>query len=99
MLKTFNQTIERYIYYYYLSYCYGNKTRGGKMKNISTGEPSTLKTYLKIAKVFGKESEDFIKDKIAKSPNGENEEVITDERQMIHLFGYMIKGKQMEVNK
>jgi len=64
------------------------------MMNISSGEPSTLGTYLKIAKVFGKECEDFIKGKIAKSPNGENEEVIQAESQILYLFGHMAKNKK-----
>lgn len=61
------------------------------MRKISTGEDSTLKTYLGIAKVFGAKAEDYIKQKIAKSPNGENEEVIADESQVLILFGSMME--------
>lgn len=53
------------------------------MNKISTGEDSTLATYLKIAKDLGPEADEFIQKKIEGSPNGENEEVIIDERQML----------------
>ena len=60
------------------------------MKTLSTGEPSTLGSYKKIAKFFGKKAEDFIQQKIDDSTNGENEEVISNESQMMYLFGTMI---------
>ena len=69
------------------------------MMFISSGEPSTLGTYLKIAKAFGKECEDFIKAKIAKSPKGENEEVIQAESQVLYLFGYIAAGKVKMMGK
>jgi hypothetical protein len=60
------------------------------MKNISTGEPSTLGTYLKIAKFFGPKAEEFIQHKINNSANGTEEEVLADERQMLQVFGSMM---------
>ena len=60
------------------------------MNKISTGEDATLGTYLKIAQFFGKKAEKFIQDKIKESPNGEEEEVIADERQMLQLLGSMM---------
>ncbi len=66
------------------------------MKNISTGEPSTLKTYRNIALVIGgfdenNEAVKFIDSKIIESPNGENEEVIADENQMLYLLIQMAR--------
>ena len=60
------------------------------MRYISTGEPNTLGTYKKIAKIFGPKAEQFIQTKIDESPKGEDEEVIADERQMLMLLGSMI---------
>ena len=62
------------------------------MKKLSTGDDSTLKNYRLLAKAyFGEESKavSFLDQKIADSPNGENEEVLADERQMLQLFGAM----------
>ena len=55
------------------------------MKTISTGEPSTLGTYRKIAlALFGEgNATKFFDDKIADSPNGEDEEVLANENQVI----------------
>lgn len=54
---------------------------------ISTGEPSTLGTYRKIATVlFGPKAVAFIDEKIAKDPNGENAVVIAAESQMMYLL-------------
>jgi len=61
------------------------------MRTISTGEPSTLGTYKKMCILFGAKAEEFIQSKIDESPNGENEVVIADERQMIQLLGSMIE--------
>ena len=58
---------------------------------ISTGQPSTLGTYKGIAKVFGKEAEAFIDEKIAKHERGMNEIVIADESQMLFLFSIIQK--------
>ena len=59
------------------------------MKTISTGQPSTLGTYLVLCElVFGKDSSQasFIQRKINESPNGANEEVVADESQMLYLL-------------
>ena len=57
------------------------------MREISTGEPSTLGTYLRMAKFIGEKAEAFIQKKIDESPNGEDEEVIAAESQMLQLLG------------
>lgn len=61
------------------------------MRTISTGDPSTLRTYKQIAKFFGEKAEAFIQKKIDESPNGEDEEVISEETQMLQLLGSMIE--------
>lgn len=56
---------------------------------LSTGDDSTLGNYLKLSiPVFGKDSKavKFLQEKIAESPNGEQEEVLADERQMLYLL-------------
>ena len=64
------------------------------MNTISTGEPATLKTYLGIAKIFGSKAEEFIQSKIDESTNGEDEEVIADESQMLFLLSSMIPANE-----
>jgi hypothetical protein len=65
------------------------------MKTLSDGSESTLKTYLAIAELmFGDEAAEFIREMIATSPNGEHEEVIADERQMLMLLASFCQGKQ-----
>ena len=65
------------------------------MKTISTGELSNLETYRNIALVLtGNENSKavkFIDKKIQESPNKEKEEVIADEREVIHLILTLIK--------
>ena len=59
------------------------------MMKLSTGQDSTLGSYLKLCLAFfGEESPQvrFIMDKIAESPNGANEEVIAEESQMMYLL-------------
>lgn len=60
------------------------------MRKISTGEDSTLKTYRNIAYILSgfeeSEATRFFDKKIAEAPNGENEEVIADETQMMYLI-------------
>jgi len=63
------------------------------MTKMSTGDDATLGNYRKMAEaVFGEGSKPvkFLDDKIADSPNGTNEEVIVDERQMVYLLGNMM---------
>lgn len=57
---------------------------------ISTGEPSILKTYRTVAYILDGFQEGkavaFIDAKIAESPNRENEVVLADECQMLHIL-------------
>lgn len=56
------------------------------MENKTTKSNMTLGDYRKIAPMFGQQAIHFIEEKIKQSPNGENEMVIADERQMMLLF-------------
>jgi len=59
------------------------------MITLSTGQPSTLGSYLKLCQLFfGDESVQakFILGKIASSPNGPDEEVVVEESQMMYLL-------------
>lgn len=59
------------------------------MQTLSIGMPSTLGSYLTLCNMFfGEESVQakFILDKIASNPNGQSEEVIADESQMMYLL-------------
>jgi hypothetical protein len=59
------------------------------MMTLSTGQPSTLGSYKKLCGIFfGEDSAqyEFIEAKIIQSPNGEDEEVIADESQMMYLL-------------
>ena len=57
------------------------------MRKISTGEPSTLRTYISISKFLGRETAvKFLEEKAKLSPKGLDEEVITPESQMINLI-------------
>ena len=66
------------------------------MKNLSTGEPSTLGTYKKIAKIFSEKAVDFIQTRINESPNGEDEIVIADERQVLFLLATLSEQDEKE---
>ena len=66
------------------------------MKTINTGEPSNLETYRNIALALSLQNENskavkFFDKKIQESPNKEKEEVIADEREVIHLILTLIK--------
>jgi len=61
------------------------------MQNLSTGQPSTLGSYLELAQMFGDKAVEFIQNKIDTSPNGEDEEVIADESQMMILLASMLE--------
>lgn len=64
------------------------------MRNISTGEPSNLKTYRNIALILSGNKDSkavkFFDKKIKESHKGEEEEVIQDENQMIYLIMNLI---------
>ena len=65
------------------------------MKKLSTGEDSILKSYMRLTMLFfGAEGKavKFLQKKIDESPNGENEEVIADERQMVYLLANINEG-------
>ena len=65
------------------------------MRTISTGESAILEIYRNIALALtGNENSKavkFIDKKIQESPNKEKEEVIADEREVIHLILTLIK--------
>ena len=65
------------------------------MKTISTGEPANLETYRNIALALtgnkNSKAVKFFDKKIQESPNKEKEEVIADEREVIHLILTLIK--------
>ena len=66
------------------------------MKKLSTGDDSTLGNYRKLTVlVFGENNKavEYLDELIAKSPKGENEEVLADENQMVHVLGRMILNK------
>ena len=70
------------------------------MKKLSTGDDATLGNYRKLAiAVFGADSKavKFLDDTIAESPNGEAEEVIADEGQMVYLLGTMAMNAERKV--
>lgn len=58
------------------------------MNKLSTGADSTLGEYLALTKLaFGEGAAvKFLEDKIAAAPNGDKEEVMADETQMLHLL-------------
>lgn len=66
---------------------------------LSTGEPSTLGTYLHMAKALapGSKFEKFIQGKIAKQ--GEDAIVIAAESQMMYLLGHMLDPAEGENNE
>lgn len=66
------------------------------MNKISDGSYSSLGTYRKIALALSgnnieSKAVKFFDDYIAKAPNGENEEVIQDETQMLYLIATLLK--------
>ena len=66
------------------------------MKNLSTGEPSTLKTYRQIAVAMGGEdtaATKFFDNKIKESTKGEDEVVIAEESQMMYLIVTMLANE------
>ncbi len=64
------------------------------MENTSSGEPSTLGTYRKMALALSDENSlavKFFDKKIAESTNGENEEVLANESQVMFLIFQLIQ--------
>lgn len=70
------------------------------MYTLSTGDPSTLGSYLKLATaVFGDDSAavTYLNKQIAKHPKGEEEPVIAAESQMVNLLAQIhIRGGEHE---
>lgn len=64
------------------------------MKMLSDGSPSTLKTYRAIALTLSGDKNSkavkFFDQKIAESPNGEDEVVLQHETQVLYLIGTML---------
>lgn len=66
------------------------------MIKMSTGDDATLGNYRKMAvAVFGEDSKavKFLDEKIKDSPDGQNEEVIANESQMVYLLGNIALSK------
>lgn len=62
------------------------------MTKLSTGDPSTLGSYFKLCTAFGlRKAAKFFEDKIAET--SADDEVIQDERQMMHLIGQIEYGE------
>jgi len=62
------------------------------MRKLSTGLDSTLGNWLQLCTIFfGEDSPatQLIQDKINESTNGEAEEVIADEGQLIQVLGHL----------
>ena len=69
-----------------------SSTDRNEVPTLSDGSPSTLATYRKWANLlFGDKAVAFIDQKIAESPNGENEVVIAHESQMLILLAELSK--------
>lgn len=69
--------------------------KNDEVYRISTGDPSTLGTYLKLTKaVFGPESNavKFLEAEIEDHEKGKDEVVIQHETQMIYLLGNLCKS-------
>jgi len=64
------------------------------MKKLSTGQDSTLGNYKSLcSSFFGDDSPSlkWVNEKISKSRQGENEEIIADEEQMLAFFARVNK--------
>lgn len=62
------------------------------MRKLSTGDDATLGNYRALVmRVFGDTNKavEFLDRKIAESPDGENEEVLADEGQMVYVLSRM----------
>ena len=56
------------------------------MNKLSTGDPSTLGSYIKLCKAFGfTKAQAYFEEKAYAAPHGEEEEVLADERQVMVL--------------
>lgn len=66
------------------------ETKVSENPPISTGQPSTLGTYIGIAKVAFPKAVPMLQSRIDKF--GEDEQVLQDERQMLYLFAQIEFG-------
>jgi len=66
------------------------------MKILSTGDPSTLGAYKKLAVIFGDKAVQFIQDKIDSHEKGEAEEVLAGEGQMMYILASFLPGGENE---
>ena len=67
------------------------------MQKLSTGQDSTLGNWLDLSKVFfGAESAAvrFLERKIAESPNGEAEEIIANEGQLLQVLAGLVRDEE-----
>lgn len=72
---------------------------GTDIPKLSTGQPSTLGTYLDNCDALfgpGNAASKYFASKIASSPRGRNDVVIAPESQVMALIGSMICGPQKE---
>jgi hypothetical protein len=80
----------------------GKEKTSIKIPLISTGEPSTLKTYRKIALILSGDEDSkavtFLDEKIDESPHGEDEVVLADERQMIYVILSLLQKDTEELS-
>ena len=70
------------------------------MNKLSTGQDATLGNYRAlVSMMFGNDSgaTKFLDREIAESPNGRDEEVLADERQMIYLLAQLNKESAVTV--
>lgn len=72
------------------------------MRKLSTGDDATLGNYRALVmRVFGDTNKavEFLDRKIAESPDGENEEVLADEGQMVYVLSRMAMGRSRVMRK
>jgi hypothetical protein len=65
------------------------------MRKFSDGSDATLGTLRQWAALFGEKAEAFVDQKIAESPNGEAEEVLADESQLIMLLSSLAAARKV----
>lgn len=66
------------------------------MQKLSTGQNSTLGVYKQLSEVLfgaGSKAVAYLTKQIAKAPNGEQEEVISDEGHMLNLLASIAFGE------
>jgi hypothetical protein len=69
------------------------------MRKLSTGQDSTLGNWIALSKMtFGETSPatTFLQEKAEKATNGKDEEVIADERQLLHMLMTMATKENVQ---